>query len=83
MLEECQGPAYGDQHPAFGCECGLNDVDEVVEFLSGLMEIGFFDKDLPTSMPVVSFEVKPLPGEDSDIVVSGAKRVLNEAWARL
>jgi len=34
-------------------------------------------------MPVVSFEVKPLAGEDSDIIVAGAKRVLNEAWARL
>lgn len=83
VLEESEGPAYGDQHPAFGCACGINDVDEVVEFLRALQEIGFFKKDLPTSMPVVSFEVKPLPGEDGDTVVAGAKRVLNLAWARL
>ena len=68
---------------AFGCACGENDVDEVVEFLRVLMDTGFFKKDLPTKMPVVSFEVKPLAGEDSDIIVAGAKRVLNEAWARL
>lgn len=83
VLDETQGPAHGDQHPAFGCACGINDVDEVVEFLRELQNIGFFKKDLPSSMPIVSFEVKPLPGEDSDLVVSGAKRVLNLAWARL
>ena len=83
VLDQAQGPAYGDQHPAFGCACGINDVDEVVEFLRALREIGFFEKDLPTSMPVVSFEVKPLPGEDGDLVVAGAKRVLNQAWAKL
>ena len=83
VLSDTSSPAYGDQHPAFGCSCWINDVDEVVRFLKALMDIGFFKKDLPTKMPVVSFEVKPLAGEDSDIVVAGAKRVLNEAWARL
>lgn len=83
VLSDTSSAAYGDQHPAFGCACGENDVDEVVEFLRVLMDTGFFKKDLPTKMPVVSFEVKPLAGEDSDIVVAGAKRVLNEAWARL
>lgn len=83
MLGDTSSPAYGDQHPAFGCDCGENDVDEVVEFLKSIQKIGFFKKELPTKMPVVSFEVKPLPGEDGDIVVAGAKRVLNEAWARL
>jgi len=74
---------YGDQHPSFGCACGENDVAEVVEFLRCLKDVGFFDKELPTMMPVVSFEVKPLPGENSDIVVANAKRVLNEAWAQV
>lgn len=83
VLDQSAGPAYGDQHPAFGCASGENDVEEVIEFLRELVNIGYFKKSLPTSMPVVSFEVKPLAGEDSDIVVAGAKRVLNEAWARL
>ena len=83
VLSDTSTPAYGDQHPAFGCASGENDVREVVEFFRELVNIGYFKKSLPTSMPVVSFEVKPLPGEDSDIVVAGAKRVLNEAWARL
>lgn len=82
-MNDQSSPAYGDQHPAFGCEGGENDVAEVTEFLRCLMDVGFFKKEVPTSMPVVSFEVKPLPGEDSDLVVAGAKRVLNDAWARL
>ena len=83
VMRDTSSPAYGDQHPAFGCECGENDVDEVAEFLKVLMDIGFFKKEVPTSMPVVSFEVKPLPGEDSEVVVAGAKRVLNEAWLKI
>lgn len=82
MMGDHDSPAYGDQHPAFGCECGENDVDEVAEFMRCLKDVGYFGKAVPTAMPVVSFEVKPLPGEDSDIVVAGAKRVLNEAWAK-
>ncbi len=28
----------------------------------------------------MSFEVKPVKGEDPEIVISNSKRVLNEAW---
>lgn len=83
VMSDTSSPAYGDAHPAFGCPAGENDVDEVVEFLRCLRDIGFFKRKLPTSMPVVSFEVKPLAGESAKVVVAGAKRVLNEAWARL
>lgn len=72
--------AYGDAHPRFGFPNGGNDVDELVEFLRVLMDIGFLNTKNP---PVVSFEVKPWGDEDSDIVVANAKRSLNEAWARL
>lgn len=83
VLSDTSNPAYGDQHPSFGCDLGENDVDEVVAFLKALFEIDYVNKKLPSKMPILSFEVKPLPGEDSDIVVAGAKRVLNEAWAKL
>jgi len=83
VVRDAASPAYGDLHPAFGCELGENDVDEVAEFLRCLIDVGFFKKELPTEMPVVSFEVKPLAGESSELVIAGAKRVLNEAWARV
>lgn len=72
--------AYGDAHPRFGFPNSANDVDELVEYLGVLMEIGFLN---PENPPIVSFEVKPWKDEDPDIVIANAKRVLNEAWARL
>lgn len=76
-------PAYGDQHPRFGLAGSLNDVPQLVEFLRALFSIGYFEKELPTPKPVVSFEVKPLPGEPAELVIANSKRVLKEAWAQL
>lgn len=83
VMKDAEHPAYGDQHPIFGCSFGEVDVPEVAAFLRCLLDTGYFKKNVPTKMPVVSFEIKPLPGEESDIIVAAAKRVLNEAWARL
>jgi sugar phosphate isomerase/epimerase len=75
---ECE--AYGDMHPRFGFPNSENDVDELVEYLRVLLDIGFLNKENP---PIVSFEVKPWKDEDSDIVIANAKRTLNEAWAKV
>lgn len=71
-------PAYGDNHPRFGCEEGEIDVPEVVEFLTELLNIGYLD---PQKRPVLSFEVAPMEGESSEVIIANAKRVLDEAWA--
>jgi len=55
-------------------------VDEVVEYLQVLLDIGFLNE---KKRPFLSFEVKPVGDEDPDLVVANAKRVLNRAWARL
>jgi len=73
-------PAYGDVHPRFGFPNGENDVDQVVDYLKVLLAIGFLNDKKP---PIVSFEIKPFGDEDPDIVIANAKRVLNEAWARV
>jgi sugar phosphate isomerase/epimerase len=83
VIKDTNHPAYGDQHPIFGCPSGEIDVEEVAEFIRCLYDVGFFKKEVPTKMPVVSFEVKPLPDQDPDIIVAAAKRVLNEAWAKI
>jgi sugar phosphate isomerase/epimerase len=72
--------AYGDTHPRFGFPNSENDVDELVEYLRVLLDIGFLNTENP---PIVSFEVKPWKDEDPELVIANAKRVLNEAWARL
>ncbi len=81
VMRDPEHPAYGDLHPHFGVPGGENDVDEVVEFLSVLMDIGFLTpSDDP---PIVSFEVRPMEGQSSDVVLANAKRTLTQAWARL
>ncbi|SEL96813.1 Sugar phosphate isomerase/epimerase [Parapedobacter koreensis] len=71
---------YGDQHPRFGFPNSENDVDEVADYLTILLDIGFLNKEHP---PIVSFEIKPYGDEDPYVVIANAKRTLNEAWARL
>ena len=71
-------PAYGDQHPRFSYPGSPNGVPELAEWLRTLFEIGYLGEG---KQPVVSFEVKPLPNESSEIVLTDAKRTMNEAWA--
>lgn len=80
VVHDPSAPAYGDAHPRFGFPGGENDVDELVEYLRVLLDIGFLSKE---RRPIVSFEVKPVGDEDPDLVVANAKRVLNLAWAKL
>jgi sugar phosphate isomerase/epimerase len=73
-------PAYGDAHPRFGIEGGENDVKELAAYLKAFIDIGFLNgKD----KPFMSFEVKPLEGESSEVVIANAKRTLNQAWAMI
>ena len=80
ILRDEKHPAYGDQHPRFGIAGGENDVEELKAFLRVLLDIGFLNAENP---PIVSFEVKPLAGESSEVVIANDKRVLKEAWARV
>jgi sugar phosphate isomerase/epimerase len=76
-------PSYGDKHPRFGAPGTENDSDDLAEFLTVLLEIGFFKKKLPTRRPVVTFEVRPLPNERQDILLANCRRVMEEAWAKV
>jgi len=80
VVKDPSWPAYGDAHPRFGFPGGENDIDELVEYLRVLMDIGFISKE---KRPIVSFEVKPFGDEDPDLIVANAKRVLNLAWEKV
>ena len=80
ILKDKEHPGYGDQHPRFGIKGGENDVKELTEYLEVLLNIGFLN---PQNPPIVSFEVKPLADESSEVVIANAKRVLREAWAKI
>lgn len=74
-------PGYGDAHPRFGHPDGENGVYELANFLEVLFEIDFLGCE--DDLPIVSFEVKPMEGESSEVVVANAKRTLTEAWAMI
>lgn len=77
---DADSPAYGDQHPRFSYPGSPNGVKELADWLRMLFEIGYLGEG---KQPVVSFEVKPLPGESSEIVLADAKRTMNQAWAMI
>lgn len=81
VMKDKSHPAYGDKHPRFGIPQGENGVEQLGKFLEALFYAGYFKKNVPTRKPVISFEVKPMAGESSELVIANAKRTLLEAWA--
>ncbi len=71
---------YGDYHPIFGTPGSVNDVPEMVEFLRTLIEVGFLDGE---KQPLISFEIKPLEGQDPLLVIANAQRTMQQAWAQV
>lgn len=72
----CEG--YGDTHPRFGFPHGANGLEELVDFLTILKD---FCQARQLDRPILSFEIRPRPYEDPDIVLAGSKRTLNRAWS--
>ncbi|GAB1482239.1 hypothetical protein MASR2M78_10540 [Treponema sp.] len=64
-------------HPRFGFPDSEHDAPELAQTLRVLLDSGFLNEH---DRPILSFEVKPQPGEDPDLVLANAKRTLNEAW---
>jgi sugar phosphate isomerase/epimerase len=86
VLKDRNHSAYGDQHPRFGVNGGENDVDQLREFFKALFEEGFLKNDpagKAGKKPLISFEVKPMAGENPGLVLANSKRVFKQAWALL
>jgi len=71
---------YGDKHPGFGYPGSENDTEDLARFLETLIYTGYFEKDLPSDKPIVTFEVAPMPGDDSDLLIAATKRTFVAAW---
>jgi sugar phosphate isomerase/epimerase len=80
VMRDESHPAYGDAHPRFGIEGGENDVEQLAAYLKAFIDIGFLNG---RHQPFMSFEVKPLEGESSEVVIANAKRTLTQAWVSL
>ncbi len=70
-------PAYGDHHPYFGAPGTRNDVPELAVYLRALVASGYLSKENPR---IVSFEIKPMPGDISEMIVAESKHKLFQAW---
>ncbi|HRI89953.1 MAG TPA: TIM barrel protein [Candidatus Hydrogenedentes bacterium] len=79
-MDDPTHPAYGDNHPRFGAPGGRNDIAELTEYLRALLASGYLST---TVRRVLSFEVKPMQGEDAEAVIAGSKRTLDAAWRRV
>lgn len=79
-MDDSSHPAYGDNHPRIGAPGTRNGVAELAEYLRALLDSGYLSKE---RRPIVSFEVKPMPGESPHAVIAGSKRALLEAWRRV
>jgi sugar phosphate isomerase/epimerase len=76
-MDDSSHPAYGDNHPYFGAPGTRNDVPELTEYLRALVKFGYLSKGDPK---IVSFEIKPMAGDNAEIIVADSKRKLFEAW---
>jgi len=72
-------PFYGDQHPPIGIEGGEVDVEQLVEILSALREVGYLRRE---SRGALVLEGKPFPGRTPDETVEDNFARLGEAWRR-
>ncbi len=78
-MDDPEHPAYGDNHPYFGAPGTRNDVPELVAYLRALIASGYLSK---TNRRIVSFEIKPMPGDYSEMIVAESKHTLFQAWAQ-
>jgi len=77
ILKDKNQTGYGDAHPRFGIPGGESDVAELAEYLKVLLEIGYLSKE---NRRILSFEVKPMADESSEVVIANAKRTFRQAW---
>ena len=80
VMRDSAHPAYGDNHPIFGCEGGENGVEQLTAFLKALLDVGYI---APGSRNVVSFEIKPFGKQTHQDVIANARETLDAAWVAL
>ncbi len=83
QIDNKDDETYGDMHPRFGYPNSRNDIPELKEFVQSLIYSGYFDREVPTVKPVVTFEVKPYGEETSEMIIAHTKRTWMRMWAEL
>ena len=79
-----QSKLYGDFHPRFGHPEGINDLPQVIEFLSELNAVNYYAnaRHRLGSTPILSMEIRT-SDESSETVLANGKRTFARAWAEV
>lgn len=82
VIDHPESPLQGDFHPRFGHPLGCNDLPEVIEFLTQLNAVNYWQnaKARLGSTPILSMEIRQ-SDESSETVIANGKRTFERAWA--
>lgn len=82
VLHHPESPLQGDFHPRFGHPLGCNDLPEVIDFLTQLTAVNYWDNARARlgSTPILSMEIRQ-SDESSETVIANGKRTFERAWA--
>lgn len=72
---------FGDSHCGFDAPGSAVTVEDAARFLAALARTGYGRRPLPTSLPIVSVEMKTPTGETPEIALAHGLRVLYRAAA--
>ena len=76
--------AFGDKHPRFGFEGGVNNTPELVAFLEALLATGYLKQDqILKALPWVGFEIRPHGSETTALILENIMETWKNAWEQV
>lgn len=76
--------AFGDKHPRFGFDGGVNDTPELVIFLEYLVATNYLKEDQASKdRPWVGFEIRPHGSETTAEILENIMETWKNAWKQL
>lgn len=76
--------AFGDKHPRFGFDGGVNSTPELVSFLEALLATGYLKENQASEdLPWVGFEIRPHGSETTALILENIMETWNNAWEQV
>lgn len=76
--------AYGDKHPRFGFDGGVNSTPELVSFLEALLATGYLKENQTSEdLPWVGFEMRPHGTETTALILENIMETWKNAWKQV
>ncbi len=76
--------AYGDKHPRFGFDGGVNGTPELVTFLNALLDTDYLKENkVSEDLPWVGFEMRPQGTETTTLILENIMDTWKNAWEQV